>query len=73
VSTIANAQPGWGYRKVYNWLRAQGKRWNYKRVARVYRALKLNLRIRPRKRLPNGLPPHWHSRLLRISAGQWIS
>jgi len=48
----ANAQPWWGIRKLYDWLRSQGYRWNHKRVHRVYCAMKLNLRIQPRKRLP---------------------
>lgn len=48
----ANAQPCWGCRKLYDWLRSQGYKWNYKRVHRVYCAMKLNLRIQPRKRLP---------------------
>lgn len=52
VLAIANAQPRWGCRKVYDWLRQQGHRWNHKRVHRVYCAMKLNLRIQPRKRLP---------------------
>ncbi len=49
---IANAQPRWGCRKLYDWLRSQGHLWNHKRVHRVYCAMKLNLRIQPRKRLP---------------------
>lgn len=52
VLAVANAHPRWGCRKVYDWLRGQGHRWNHKRVHRVYCALKLNLRIHPRRRLP---------------------
>jgi putative transposase len=49
---VANAQPRWGCRKLYDWLRSRGHVWNHKRVHRVYCAMKLNLRIQPRKRLP---------------------
>lgn len=52
ILRVANTHLHWGCQKVYDWLRAQGYGWNHKRVHRVYCALKLNLRIRPRKRLP---------------------
>ncbi len=34
----------------------QGRRWNHKRVYRIYRQLELNLRIKPRKRLYRDKP-----------------
>ena len=37
---------------MYSQIRKQGYAWNHKRVYRVYRELKLNLRIKPKKRIP---------------------
>ena len=46
----------WGFSKLFDWLRNQGYDWNHKRVYRVYRAMKLNLRMTRRKRLPKRFP-----------------
>ena len=46
----------WGFGLMYGWIRNQGYTWNHKRVYRVYKRLKLNLRIKPKKRLPNRNP-----------------
>jgi putative transposase len=35
-----------------DYLRLQGKSWNHKKVGRIYREMGLNLRVKPRKRLP---------------------
>lgn len=53
---IAERKPRWGFGKMFGLLRHQGHRWNHKRVQRVYRELKLNLRVKPKKRLPNRQP-----------------
>jgi putative transposase len=50
--SLASRKPRWGFQKMYAYLRNQGCRWNHKRVRRVYRALGLNLRVKPKKRLP---------------------
>ena len=43
----------WRYDKMCRFLRNQGFSWNYKRVRRVYREMGLNLRVKPKKRLPS--------------------
>lgn len=37
-------KPNWGFRLLYYWCRNQGKSWNRKRVYRLYKGEKLNLR-----------------------------
>ena len=49
---LAARQPRWGFPKMFAYLRNQGHRWNHKRVRRIYRELGLNLRVKPKKRLP---------------------
>lgn len=53
---LAERKPRWGLRKMYDYLRNQDYTWNHKRVRRVYRELKLNLRVKPKKRLPSREP-----------------
>lgn len=53
---IADRKPRWGFKKMYAYLRNHGKRWNHKRVYRVYCELGLNLRVKPKKRLPSRNP-----------------
>lgn len=56
LQQVANAHPRWGFGKINDWLRNHGYRMNHKRVYRVYCAMKLNLRIRRRQRLPKRFP-----------------
>lgn len=47
----------WGFMLCFLYLRnVRGFTWNHKRVYRIYRALELNLRIKPRKRLVRQVP-----------------
>ena len=53
---LAEKHKTWGFRLMYDWLRFKGYPWNHKRVHRVYVALCLNLRIKPKKRYPSRNP-----------------
>lgn len=53
---LADAHPRWGFKKFSHTLRNAGYGWNHKRVHRVYRAMKLHLRIKRGKRLPPRTP-----------------
>jgi putative transposase len=48
---LAESQPRWGCRKMTDYLRNHGHRWNHKRIRRAYRDLALNLHRKPKKRL----------------------
>ena len=49
---LAERQPRWGCDKMTDYLRNQGHIWNHKRIRRVYRAMALHLKRKPKKRLP---------------------
>ena len=49
---LAEQHPRWGFDKMADYLKHQGNSWNHKRLYRVYRQLGLNLRVKPKKRLP---------------------
>lgn len=49
----AEQHPRWGFWKLYHRLRAQGKQVNHKRLYRIYTMLKLNLRRKSKKRIPD--------------------
>ena len=49
---LAGWKPRWGFDKMADYLRHQGHGWNRKRIHRVYCELRLNLRVKPKKRLP---------------------
>ncbi len=53
---LAERKRRWGVQKMMDYFRNQGKTWNHKRVRRVYRALGLKLRVKPKKRLPSRNP-----------------
>jgi putative transposase len=54
---LAETQPRWGCDKMTDYLRNQaGHAWNHKRIHRVYRALALHLKRKPKKRLPARAP-----------------
>jgi putative transposase len=54
---LAEKQPRWGCGKMSDYLRNQeGHAWNHKRIRRVYRALSLHLKRKPKKRLPARAP-----------------
>ena len=53
---LAEQFPGAGFGKMFELIRRRGHAWSQKRVCRVYRALKLNLRLKGKKRLPNRNP-----------------
>jgi len=54
---LTHNQRNWGFGLCYLYLRnVKGFVWNHKRVYRIYRALELNLRIKPRQRLVRERP-----------------
>ncbi len=54
---ITSNQRNWGFGLCFLYLRnVQGFSWNHKRVYRIYRALELNMRIKPNKRIVREKP-----------------
>ncbi len=56
LNELADQLPTRGLDEYYGRLRAQGYTWNRKRVYRVYKLLKLEIRRKPKKRLPSRNP-----------------
>lgn len=52
LQAVVVEEPRWGFWKCHDRLRAQGYRWNHKRMWRVYCQLRLNLPRRTKRRLP---------------------
>jgi putative transposase len=52
LTALVTDNPRWGFWLCYDTLRRQGHAWNWKRVYRVYCALRLNRPRRGRKRVP---------------------
>ncbi|OCG61143.1 transposase [Gilliamella sp. Nev3-1] len=60
LNAITDRHLRWGFPKCFNRIRKLGYQWNHKRVYRVYCELKLNLRVKRKKRIP----PRCSERLL---------
>ena len=52
LKELAEQYPRWGFQKMKDWLRNKDYGWNHKRIYRIYCQLNLNLRVKPKKRLP---------------------
>ena len=52
LDKLIEKHPRWGFPKCFKRLRALGKGWNHKRVYRVYTKMRLNMRRKSKKRLP---------------------
>lgn len=51
---LADSYKRWGFKKMLDKAKQDGKGWNHKRVYRIYCEMGLNIRIKPRKRLLKG-------------------
>ena len=56
LTRISKSHPRWGFGLMNQRLSNLGYRWNHKRVYRIYCEMALNLRIKPKKRLPSRNP-----------------
>ena len=54
LRTLAELHKRWGFDKMMLKAKADNKPWNHKRVYRIYCELWLNIRVKPRKRIPKG-------------------
>ena len=56
LTRLAEKYPAYGFQMMFDKLRQEGITWNHKRVYRIYKLLKLNLRRKGKKRLPTRHP-----------------
>ncbi len=54
LKLLAKEHKRWGFNKMMLKAKLEEKPWNHKRVYRIYCKLGLNIRIKPRKRIPKG-------------------
>jgi putative transposase len=52
LDRLASEHPTYGFRKMFSMLRNEGYLWNHKRVYRVYKKMKLNVRRKRKRRVP---------------------
>lgn len=53
LTDVVARYPRWGFWKLFDRMRTEGRRWNHKHVHRVYCALRLNLPRRTTRRVPH--------------------
>jgi putative transposase len=56
LSQLSGEYPRFGFPKLFQLMRRQGHPWNHKRVARIYKSMKLNLRRKGKRRIPTRHP-----------------
>ena len=54
LKNLADLHKRWGFNKMLQKAKLDKKPWNHKRLHRIYCELGLNIRIKPRKRIPKG-------------------
>jgi len=54
LQALAECHKRWGFDLMRRKAKLDNKPWNHKRIYRIYRELGLNIRIKPRKRIPKG-------------------
>jgi putative transposase len=52
LQDMADKRPTEGFWKMYYRIRREGHQWNHKRLHRIYKALKMNIRRKAKRRLP---------------------
>jgi putative transposase len=56
LSELVKRYPRYGFPKLFQLIKRQGKRWNHKRVHRIYCKMGLNIRRKGKQRLPSRNP-----------------
>lgn len=60
LNKFAELHPTYGFWKMYNIMRSKGAKWNHKKVYRVYTGLKMNIRRKMKRRLPERIKQSLH-------------